>query len=1152
MANQVGVSRFWTRLVTFSLVVNNLLLIFTLTNAELSAIPLWNQTSDHNATDGCHLSVDKTDGETLVFTGDPLQTCTLEVILSNETAALIQIPYGAFSDSFLYAERQGELLECQNRYVVFTANVSCAIVIGQPEINLHLIGNTKLVINDIPMSSALSSVCLSVDYEGTGSEVSQTLRCSEDEFNKSVTCIPDYWHACYFDFPLNCNATLGDRDVFFQCSGTDSMPTGINALFIYPNAILTLNLVYQNIVAIHGKPFQTLIYLDTLNLALNRLVHLHCYVFADLKNLTYLSLFGNHLITACDSVFKDLKILSVLDLSLNYFHILPAELFQGLANLTKLYLEYNHLATINKEMFSYLKSLTELHLYGNYLKELPERLFSSMINLKELDLNDNKLVLVVNYSLAGLHNLNNLWLDRNHLNAFPTRVFKGLENLRILHLEFNQINSLGEDLFLDTTNLTFLDLRGNNLTNLPGGLFRTLDNIDVIYLEYNQIMTLGDKLFFATTKLFTLSLNNNKLTVLSKTLLKGMQNLDTLNLDGNQIASLDGNLFEDTNVLYYLTLNRNKITALPRELFQGLTNLHILYLDDNKIASLDEDIFNDTQNLYRLNLRNNNLKVLPKGLFQNLNIVDQIDISGNRIISVHENLFDKTILLATLFLYENQLPKLHNEVFQHLPTLRVLFMHSNKLTTLYEGLFWGLQNLEVLDLARNNLTSLGPAIFKGLQNLYWLFLNFNQLHYLDISIFQYSLKLWFIDLSNNKLTQIPDIDKLSHLFIFNIHGNALTWILKSTFDGLPGKVEMLVSQPEICVCYTSENTSCSSVNKRSPYLTCGRLLSDRILMVMMWLIGLNAIGGNMFVLSFNKVVQNKNKIQTFLLSNLAMSDLLMGIYMLLIASADIYFGNYFPMQAEAWRSGVTCRIAGALSVLSSEASVFFVTLISIDRFIHIRYPYSRRKLGKRSSIILAVLVWFISLILGIVPSSLAGRNYKFYHNSHVCVGLPLALVEHFDHIETSEWMCPSNEQFCYFQQSLQSRSLGKIRGMYFASAIFLGVNCICYFIISVCYVEIVRFVFKSSKRAGLNREMKDQMRMTIKVAAIVFTDFACWFPVILMGILVQAGVLILPPSVFAWCVTFVLPINSAINPYLYTIAAIISRRKQAQISPTEN
>ncbi len=38
----------------------------------------------------------------------------------------------------------------------------------------------------------------------------------------------------------------------------------------------------------------------------------------------------------------------------------------------------------------------------------------------------------------------------------------------------------------------------------------------------------------------------------------------------------------------------------------------------------------------------------------------------------------------------------------------------------------------------------------------------------------------------------------------------------------------------------------------------------------------------------------------------------------------------------------------------------------------------------------------------------------------------------------------------------------------------------------------------------------------------------------MLGILVQFKILILPSSVFAWCVTVILPINAAINPYLYT------------------
>ena len=283
-----------------------------------------------------------------------------------------------------------------------------------------------------------------------------------------------------------------------------------------------------------------------------------------------------------------------------------------------------------------------------------------------------------------------------------------------------------------------------------------------------------------------------------------------------------------------------------------------------------------------------------------------------------------------------------------------------------------------------------------------------------------------------------------------------------------------------------------------------------------------------------------------LLRNLAASDLLMGIYMLITASADLHFGDYFPMQSETWRSGIICRIAGVLAITASEASVFFVMLISIDRFICIRFPYSDKRIGKKSAAITAVIIWSTSFALGIIPSVLAqsGVSFKFYDNSHVCIGLPLALTKTFSYKETSEHVPLGGLLYTYIRQSFKTEPTGLVNGLYFAVAVFLGLNCICYLVILSCYIEIVRAVKKSSKQVGRSRDMKEQITLTVKVTAIVATDFLCWFPIIILGILVQVRVVELPASVYAWCVTFVLPINSAINPYLYTVSEIISNAKK--------
>ncbi|CAL4117272.1 unnamed protein product [Meganyctiphanes norvegica] len=59
--------------------------------------------------------------------------------------------------------------------------------------------------------------------------------------------------------------------------------------------------------------------------------------------------------------------------------------------------------------------------------------------------------------------------------------------------------------------------------------------------------------------------------------------------------------------------------------------------------------------------------------------------------------------------------------------------------------------------------------------------------------------------------------------------------------------------------------------------------------------------------------------------------------------------------------------------------------------------------------------------------------------------------------------------------------------------------------------------------------------MARRMTLIVVTDAACWLPIIMLGIISLVGVKI-PPQVFAWVAVFILPLNAAVNPLLYTLA----------------
>ena len=991
---------FISSLILYIAVLDNKLVV-----ADLSVIPLWNITSNQTVANSCLLTVDNYRNEVVKFSGHPLYTCGVQVISSNGTVALIQIPQGAF----LYTEMQGNIPKCQQRYVSITADESCIFLSQHSQLRLFLPGyNRTVLISGTRNNSSVPTCSGQTDPQDQHvSRVIQMKHCQIEEFNHLISCDLSSGNTCSLEFPPNCNFTLSQGVVEFECY-TNNVYSSHKALIVLPTNTITLNLTNHSVIELDGNPFTNLPILQELILDHNRLSYLNPKVFSDLSTLKHLSLKSNKLTFLDDEIFKLLTALKKLTLTSNYLSTLPAGIFNGLTNLRELFLDTNRLTTLDNDTLIGLKELSELTLRENDLRYLPEGMFNDTVYLKILDLGLNKLTTLHKHLFKGFVNLITLNLDFNNLLALPEGLFNDLKTLDYLTLWRNHFKQLPYNLFWELRNLTTLDLDNSILTILPKLLFRGLSNLKVLYLQYGELISLDENLFSETNKLTHLHIAYNSLTYLPNHIFRGLHDLKKLDIGHNKLRSVPYDLFWEMNSLDYITLNYNKLKNLNGQTFHTLKVLRILHLDNNQLIGLDFNIFQDTANL------------------------------------------------------------------------RIL------------------------------------------------------------------------DLSANMLNNIPDISNLRYLLFINLKENRMTEITMVTFSILPKFSELIVSQHEICQCYVSADISCTAGDDRSPFLTCDRLLADRGLVIVMWLIGLNAIGGNIFVLSQRNHKNTKNKVQSFLLSNLAISDLLMGIYMLLIASADIYFGEYFPMRAEAWRSGITCRVAGTISILSSEASVFFVTLISIDRYLNIRYPNSHRTLTKKLSTVVVGILWICSLTLGIVLSSLAGHNDKFYDNSHVCIGLPLSKLPKYDTTH-SDWNWTCSGDVCYWKQPVETKYVGDVNGMIFASVVFFGLNFICYLVILVCYVEIVRTVIKSSRRAGLNTEMKEQVRMTAKVAFIVLTDFACWFPIIIMGILVQAGVLALPADVFAWCVTFVLPINSAINPYLYTIAAVISsRRKRARIAAAES
>nr|KAG5685414.1 hypothetical protein BaRGS_008709 [Batillaria attramentaria]KAG5687833.1 hypothetical protein BaRGS_016941 [Batillaria attramentaria] len=77
-----------------------------------------------------------------------------------------------------------------------------------------------------------------------------------------------------------------------------------------------------------------------------------------------------------------------------------------------------------------------------------------------------------------------------------------------------------------------------------------------------------------------------------------------------------------------------------------------------------------------------------------------------------------------------------------------------------------------------------------------------------------------------------------------------------------------------------------------------------------------------------------------------------------------------------------------------------------------------------------------------------------------------------------------------------------------------------------------------------NQVSKD-LTIARRLITVAVSDFLCWFPVGLLGLLAFSGIPV-PSEANVAVAIFVLPFNSALNPFLYTLNMILERRRKAR------
>ncbi|XP_048747004.2 G-protein coupled receptor GRL101-like [Ostrea edulis] len=424
--------------------------------------------------------------------------------------------------------------------------------------------------------------------------------------------------------------------------------------------------------------------------------------------------------------------------------------------------------------------------------------------------------------------------------------------------------------------------------------------------------------------------------------------------------------------------------------------------------------------------------------------------------------------------------------------------------------------IQYLDLSYNEINVVGPNPFHDLTNLLYLKLNKNRIVNIHQDSFATLSGLFHLDLSNNHVNYLTrdHFIRLTSLQYLNLQNNNLN-VMEGMFDGLISVQYLLVDYFTLCCAQPKAKGKVQCLAPVNEISSCDHLIDTPFLGIVIWYIALIAVLGNFCGTLYRYIMMKRKSISSFALYsiNMGVADFLMGVYLYIIAGANLTFSGRYGFADEWWRHSPICTLAGVMATLSSETSALFVLLITIDRIHVIRSPFSKLKQNGRIPQFLSGLVWTIALLLSVLP--LLGDDYfhGYYSGSGVCISLPL---------------------------SVQRKS-----GWEYSMIVFVGANFLIFIAILIGQVVIFTIVVNAGKKlqGGQSTRNRNETSLAKILIAVAVTDLLCWIPIGTIGLLTFVGVDV-TPKVYAWVIVVVLPINSALNPLIYTFSAIIKQVNQ--------
>ncbi|XP_045126803.1 follicle-stimulating hormone receptor-like isoform X2 [Portunus trituberculatus] len=761
-----------------------------------------------------------------------------------------------------------------------------------------------------------------------------------------------------------------------------------------------------------------------------------------------------------------------VDLSNNELSDLPDLTFANYSSLLHLRLSGNRISNIANTAFHRLQ-LKELYLDNNLLASLPDALPTSLLRLS---LEDNYFT-TAPATLASLQSLQELNLARNKIKVISAGDFRNLSHLLSLSLHQNQLEDIEDGAFKSLQALQVLDLTENSLKEVPGAVLSCL-HLTRLLLGHNRVAHLGETAFSGLRDLQQVTLQGNPITTvhpaaftnlpsLTKLILKeirglsqfphlnGSKSLEMIRIDRASLTALPPSLCSFVPALRSLNLHLNAIKELPD--LTDCAELRLLDLSDNAISSLGHASFRGAPLLQDLLLQDNRISHVPADAFVGLSSLQVLDLQRNQILEIEEDAFLPLVSLEDINLGDNHFPRLPHVGLQHVVSIKV---HNNRHLRVFPG----------------------PD-------------SFPKVHSLVLSYAYHCCPFLSIE---EDVTQEPRIGEdvifniswSSHPGLWNVTDGWRMGGEEEEEDALRNYTHPHPGRPPPPQQPLTTPIRPQCIPLPGPFMPCRDLFDWWTLRCGVWIVFLLALMGNGVVVVVLVAAYAKMDVPRFLVTNLALADFFMGVYLGFLAVADASTLGEFRMYAIPWQMSAGCQVAGFLGVLSSELSVYTLAVITLERNYAITHAmHLQKRLSLRQAAYIMAAGWVFALTMAVLP--LAGVSD--YRKFAVCLPFETA-----------------------------GPGLGYVVFLMF-------INGVAFLILMGCYFKIYCAI------RGSQAWNSNDSRIAKRMALLVFTDLVCWAPIAFFSLTSAFDLHLISLEEAKVFTVFILPLNSCCNPFLYAL-----------------